>query len=74
MSELDKVSIDLTAPEFDTLLYGKTTIKVKPYLSVSAQEELIRIYIDNYFEPSVVVGTKRDPLSAEIVLMLAVID
>lgn len=74
MSDLDKVSIDLKTPEYDTLLYGKITVKVKPYLSVSAQEELIKIYLDNYFEPSVLVGTSRDPLSAEIVLMLAVID
>jgi hypothetical protein len=74
MSDVIKVPLELAITEFDTLNYLGKPIKVKPYLSLPAQEEIIRIYLDQYFEPSVVVGTNRDCLSAEVVLMLAVID
>jgi len=74
MSDVNKIPLDLKITEFDTLTYSGMEIKVKPYLSLPAQEEIIRIYLDQYFEPSLVIGTTRDCLSAEAVLMLAVID
>ena len=71
---MDKKKISLESPKNVNLTYGETVIKVKPFISMEEQVELIRNYIEQYFQVSPLLNTEKNYLMAEYGLMLAIVD
>lgn len=65
----NKQKIEFKEPEFQEVIYEKTKIKVKPFLSLTDQITLLTIYLDEYFSEE-----KERVLKSEYQLVFGVLD
>ncbi len=70
----EKIKIAFKSPEIKSISFGDQIIKVKTYISLAEQKELIQFYIQEYFEPSSFKFTPYDLLEAEYVWKVNLID